>query len=136
MILTLVRTKSTPEYTVGKLFIDGKLECFTLEDPFRKKKIQGQTRIGSGVYNILLRFSPKFTPRYAHNMLWVSEVENFEYILIHPGNTVDDTDGCILVGQKEDKGTLANSRIAYFGLYDKVSPAANKKELSMVIIDL
>lgn len=136
MILTIVRVKSDPKYTVGKLYVDGLFQCFTLEDPFRKKKIQGQTRIPSGAYQVLLRYSPKFSERIGHHMLWLAEVEGFQYVLIHPGNTVYDTEGCILVGQKEENGELRNSRAAYFALYDKVKPAAEKKELFLTIIDL
>lgn len=132
MILTLVRVKSAPQYTVGKLFIDGKFECFTLEDPFRKKKIQGQTRIPDGSYGVKLRFSPKFSPSYNHELLWLMDVPEFEYILIHIGNTVDDTRGCILVGTSEKAGVLYESKKAYNSLYSKVSSETNNLFLTIV----
>lgn len=136
MILTLIRTRSTHIYTAGKLFIDGKFECFTLEDPYREKKIKGETRIPSGSFEVWLRYSPKFTPRLGHNTLWLKSVPNFDYVLIHPGNKTTDTEGCILVGKKEEAGNLYNSRAAYFALYDKVKGAAENKTLFLTIIDL
>lgn len=132
MILTLNRFKNEPTYTMGNLSIDGKFECNTLEDPHRKVKIRKETRIPKGRYQVLLRYSPKFTPRYGHNMLWITKVPGFEYVLIHPGNKTTDTDGCILVG-KASGSTLLNSRKTYFDLYDKVHVAASKKELFLEI---
>lgn len=135
MIICLHRIESTPKYTVGKVYVDGKFICYSLEDPFHEKKIKGRTRIPSGSYQVLLRFSPKFSPRLGHSTLWVTDVPNYEYILFHPGNTVDDTDGCILVGRAHSKGVLSTSRPAYFDLYETVNEAAKKKELWLTIIE-
>lgn len=121
MILTLIRYKDTGNATLGKLFIDAVPECFTLEDEFRENKVKGETRIPAGVYSIDLRHSPKFTPKYGHEMLWIKDVPGFEYILIHKGNTEKDTKGCVLVGSAVFKDTIVSSGKAYEDLYPKVS---------------
>lgn len=135
MILSLVRYWSNTDRTLGKLFIDGKFECFTLEDEFRNQKIKGETRIPAGSYKVELRYSPKFTPRLMHEMLWLKDVPGFEFILIHPGNDDDDTEGCILVGKNTSGPVLLRSREAYFELYNKICTKAKDKDLSITVID-
>lgn len=44
----LLKREPHPDYTVGKLYVDGEYECFTLEDPVRETKIYGQTAIPYG----------------------------------------------------------------------------------------
>lgn len=86
--------------TVGRLYIDGVMKCFTMEDEMRAVKVKGETAIPYGTYELGMRYSPKFSPKFSHEMLWVKNVPNFEYVLIHWGNTDDDTDGCLLLGDK------------------------------------
>lgn len=76
--------------------------CFILEDVVRDLgiKVKGETAIPEGRYQIGTRFSPRESPRYKHDMLWVKDVPGFQYILIHPGNTRHDTEGCLLPGDK------------------------------------
>jgi hypothetical protein len=71
-------------------------------------------------------------------MIWVKDVPNFEYILIHCGNTVKDTEGCILVGEAiiESNGVLLNSRSAYNNFYPLIANAINSgKKASITLID-
>ncbi|HMV01658.1 MAG TPA: DUF5675 family protein [Chitinophagales bacterium] len=109
--------------TLGTLSLNGKFLCDTLEDEYRDIKVHGETRIPAGTYKIELVNSPKFTPRYGHKMLAVTNVPNFQGILIHPGNTDKDTSGCILVG-KRDKltATLFDSRNTFESVYKILSP--------------
>ena len=69
----------------------------------------------------------KLYPEMHEGMLWVVDVPGFEYILIHQGNTDDDTAGCLLVGEElvEVKGEwiLRNSKGAYRRLYPLVAAA-------------
>lgn len=135
MILTLVRYWSDGKATLGKLFIDGVFECYTLEDEYRALKVPGETRIPAGSYDVGLRFSPKFSPRLGHDALWVQDVKNFQYILLHPGNSEKDTEGCILLGSGVSNATLTESRKAYFALYAKVSENARMDELQLAVVD-
>jgi hypothetical protein len=122
--LQLIRYDYTKDYTHGSLaFWNGeRWEEFshTLEDPTRdknkdgdlqdqgEKKIYGKTAIPFGKYDGFLRFSPsrkRLLPQ-------LKGVKHFDYIQIHSGNTVKDTEGCILVGFEYKSGKIWKSRDA------------------------
>ena len=137
MILTLTRYLISDDSVAGQLFVDGQFACYTLEDAIRETKVKEKTCIPAGVYSIELRTSPKFSPVYKHDLLWLKDVPNFEYILIHRGNTVRDTAGCILVGRHlRDESHLTESALAYNELYGRVAGAAKAKDLKISIVTL
>ncbi len=128
--LTVLRYNSAKDYTDGLFFINDKFECYTLEDEDRTIKKFGETRIPDGTYRITLRtiggFHKRYTKKFGsfhHGMLWVRDVPEFEYILIHIGNTDDDTAGCLLVGTSSDayKGFIGGSTGAYKKMYPKIA---------------
>lgn len=110
MKLRVERLWKKPAYTVGRLFVDGKFFCNTLEDTVRdlsnEKKVYGKTAIPYGEYKVAYNWSPKF----GRNLPRLLNVPAFEGILIHPGNTADDSAGCILVGRNTEVGRLTESR--------------------------
>ena len=110
MKLRVERLWKKPAYTVGRLFVDGKFFCNTLEDNVRdlsyEKKVYGKTAIPYGEYKVVYNWSPKF----GRNLPRLLNVPAFEGILIHPGNTADDSAGCILVGRNTEVGRLTESR--------------------------
>lgn len=110
MKLRVERLWKKPAYTVGRLFVDGKFFCNTLEDTVRdlsnEKKVYGKTAIPYGEYKVVYNWSPKF----GRDLPRLLNVPAFEGILIHPGNTVDDSAGCILVGRNTEVGRLTESR--------------------------
>lgn len=110
MKLRVERLWKKPAYTVGRLFVDGKFFCNTLEDTVRdlsnEKKVYGKTAIPYGEYKVIYNWSPKFD----RNLPRLLNVPAFEGILIHPGNTADDSAGCILVGRNTEVGRLTESR--------------------------
>lgn len=110
MKLRVERLWKKPAYTVGRLFVDGKFFCSTLEDTVRdlsnEKKVYGKTAIPYGEYKVVYNWSPKF----GRNLPRLLNVPAFEGILIHPGNTADDSAGCILVGRNTEVGRLTESR--------------------------
>ena len=136
MKLLVDRFKSNGETTLGKLYINGIFECYTLEDEFRTVKVWGKTRIPAGTYDVKLRTEGSFHNRYLKRfpnfhigMLHLQNVPNFKYVLIHIGNTDDDTAGCLLVGGRKISGwTLVNSTIAYKKLYPKIIAALQNNE--------
>jgi hypothetical protein len=136
MDLLVDRYNSEKDHTDGLLFIDGKFECFTLEDEFREVKVKSETRIPDGTYKVELRTVGGFHERYKNKysfhkgMLWVKDVPGFEYILIHVGNDDGDTAGCLLVGSTadKDKGFIGASGKAYSDFYPKVLKAIENGE--------
>lgn len=136
MKLDVVRTQFGKDATNGMLFIDGVFECFTLEDEVRDVKVHSETAIPLGEYEIKLRteggFHSKYTARYGamhKGMLWLQDVPNFKWILIHTGNQDSHTAGCLLVGETQqdlDKGKdgfVGGSGDAYKKMYPKVADA-------------
>lgn len=105
MKLFLQRIAQTPEYTIGRLEINGKFFCHTLEDAVREQKIAGKTAIPEGIYNVVVNHSPKFK----RDLPLLLDVPYFEGIRIHRGNTAKDTSGCILVGINSKKGMVLES---------------------------
>lgn len=110
MELKVERKWPKTTYTVGRLYVDGKMFCNTLEDRVRdlntEEKVYGETAIPAGRYRIIFNWSPKF----GRNLPRLLNVPHFEGILIHPGNTADDSAGCILVGKNSAVGRLSESR--------------------------
>lgn len=146
MELEVLRFSSQKDSTNGILFdiTNGKRTflCYTLEDEHRDDKVAGETRIPSGTYNITLRTVGGFHGRYEKKygemhkgMLWVRDVPNFEYILIHTGNTDEHTAGCLLVGDSQQAnfgssdGFVGSSTQAYKRIYPSIAKALEEKEL-------
>jgi hypothetical protein len=72
-------------------------------------------------------------------MLWIKDVNGFEYIYIHYGNYPKDTLGCLLTGFSADtnKSMVGNSINAYKKIYPIISDAILKGEKVMIeTIDL
>ena len=146
MLIQVNRIKSDSDATLSTVFIDGCFDCFGLEDEYRADKVAGETRIPQGRYKVGVRdvggfhgrYSAKF-PSFHRGMLQVMEVPGFEYILIHIGNTEEDTAGCLLVGQNGcTRGNLwiESSTNAYSELYKKCIQSAIDGELWIQYRDL
>ena len=139
MELLVDRITSDDDATLSVVSIDSVFESFGLEDEYREDKIAGETRIPAGRYKVTLRtiggFNARYTkkfPDFHKGMLWVRDVPNFEYILIHIGNTEENTAGCLLVGQgamTSGELRITHSSLAYKQLYCKVVEAAANDDL-------
>lgn len=92
--------------THGQMSLDGEILCFTLEEPWRdnQKKI---SCIPKGIYQCVPHNGAHFK-----NVWHVTGVQNRDAILIHAGNTLADTEGCILVGQVRTEGGVGQSQAA------------------------
>jgi len=152
MKLEVLRFSSDSDSTLGALFDitdKRKFLCFTLEDEFREVKISEETRIPAGTYNITLRteggfnqkYNDKFGTDFNKGILWVRDVPGFEYILIHIGNTDDDTAGCLLVGDSQTQnitknGFIGSSTDAYTRIYPPIADVlADGGEVTITYID-
>ena len=139
MRVTLVRIANRPTYCIGKLYIDGKYFCDTIEDTDRglkdemtedeilKKKVKGETAIPTGIYPVYLTYSPK----YNKQMPLIDNVKGYSGIRIHSGNTSKDTEGCLIVGKNKEVGKVLESRKTYNALFREFV-----KTNSKIIIDI
>ena len=157
MELILDRKYKKLEYTIGNLYIveNGKPMFFsnTIEDTDRgltqsmsieqiksikKKSI---TAIPKGHYEITLNV---VSPKYSKKSQWVTycnakmprllNVPGFDGILIHPGNSAKDSDGCILPGKNDKKGLVSNSTETFKKLYTKMKEAVKMGEKLYITI--
>ena len=115
------------ESTVGRLYIDGAFQCFTLEDKVRELpgkavsewKVKSQTAIPCGTYQVRITHSGRFNKMLPQ----ILDVPGFAGIRIHAGNTKEDTEGCILLGTATDGTTVSGSRMAVDAFISKLSAA-------------
>lgn len=142
MTIRLQRLQSYADYTIGALYIDNEIQCFTLEDEKRSVKVWGETRIPAGVYNMRLQSSGRLHDKYStmfpfhQGMLHIQNVPNFEGIMIHVGNTDDDTAGCILLGDTHNIGMnfIGSSSKAYKRIYPKIAAVLAQKQSARILI--
>ena len=146
MELELKRIARRDTYTIGRLYIDGKYFCDTIEDKDRglrqdlpvsvnqARKVRGQTAIPTGRYRVTLGVkSPKYSKKkqYAACNGYVPRLINvpaFDGILIHIGNTAADSEGCILVGRNKKVGMVLESTNTFWQLYDRLQQADGRGE--------
>ena len=99
-------------YTAGKMYVDDWYFADTLEpkniDWSKEEKTLGKTAIPEGTYKLKMRFSTKFKCQ----MPFLQNVPHFEGIMLHVGNSVRDSRGCILVGTRTFPSVLTHSRDA------------------------
>ena len=92
MDITLKRTLQDSNGAHGSLYQAETFLCYTEELPWKNNE-PGESCIPLGVYSCTAHNSPN------HPNTWeVNGVEGRSAILIHTGNTMKDTEGCILVG--------------------------------------
>ena len=141
MELILERIAKRKTYTIGRLYIQRRVNdeylagtenqyfCDTLEPTWRDYehggyKVKGRSAIPEGRYAVVISWSPKFKA-------WLPillGVPKFEGIRIHAGNTVEDTQGCILVGRNQRVGEVLESRKWLYELKMKIVEAKEKGE--------
>lgn len=140
------------EFTLGRLLVQGIPDGYVMEDEIRSVKVKRETAIPYGIYELAVRQSPKFSKAFLwsdsrnmlikasqpkpadgqpddwrlHDLIWLKNVTNFEYVLIHWGNTEDQTDGCLLVGRLAGKlngrDAVLESQKYYMNLYPRIYP--------------
>lgn len=132
--IMLMRLSDNGVTTLGE-FRFGRNTIISLEDDYDEVKDPGNTRIPSGRYEIKLRtegrFHNIFKARYSFHrgMLHLQDVPDYQYILIHPGNTAKDTEGCIVPGNKiVNDNYVSGSTFAYLFLYGYVIAAFDRGE--------
>lgn len=153
MNIIVERAWKKDTYTIGKLIIDGKRICETIEDKDRgltdnmsvdeikKKKVYGETAIPAGTYTISMTvISPKFKSRvwakkYGGIVPRILNVKGFDGVLLHPMNTAKDSYGCIGMGRNTAVGKVTNSTYWFYYIMDNyLIPAKNRKETIQLTI--
>lgn len=143
MELKLNRIFLGNDYTIGELYVNEEYICDTLEDKVRelpaicpytpkyqnckcKEKVYSETAIPAGTYKVKLTYSNK----YKKVMPEICDVPHFLGIRIHSLNTSKETEGCIGVGNWDEKkgNWISNSRVNYNKLYDLLKSASDSKE--------
>lgn len=119
MRILLQRHALKAGYTIGRMEINGRYFCDTLEDTDRglresmtedeiaALKVKGATAIPIGTYRIDMQTR---SPRFGRVLPRLISVKGYAGVLIHSGNTAADTEGCILVGENRERGKVLNSR--------------------------
>lgn len=135
MELLVERKWPKKTYTIGRLYVNGKFFCNTLEDRVvdvnkngkfdgDEKKVYGESAIPYGTYKVVYNWSPRFKK----NLPRLLDVPHFEGILIHSGSYPKDTAGCILVGKNTQVGMLTSSRVTSEKLNALIKEAQDKGE--------
>jgi len=92
----LTRTERTSTHTMGILEF-GANKIYTLEPAWRNNE-RGVSCIPTGSYPCIIRKSPRYGWKY-----WLQNTGKRTYILIHGGNLVKHTKGCILPGMRKGR---------------------------------
>lgn len=148
MNIVIKRIAKKPKYTIGKLYIDGEFFCNTLEDTDRgldssmslseikAKKVYGETAIPYGTYRVVTNvISPKFKDRtwakpYEGKLPRLLNVPGFEGVLIHVGNSAEDSLGCVLLGKNTVVGKVVDSQTTFKAFMNKIK---NQKLITLTI---
>lgn len=103
-MLTLIRDVKGDKAILGKLYFNGGIVCYTLENAAKA--------IPCGMYAVQNSKSTKFKRELP--LVWNAKVPASRGIRIHVGNTVASSSGCILVGMGRDtkKQSLTESSLA------------------------
>ena len=150
MKLLLKRSYKGEKYTIGKLFLDGSYYCDVLEDKDRnlsssmsleeinRIKIPRETAIPTGTYKITLDVvSPRFSkyPFYMEvcdgKLPRLLDVPGYEGVLMHVGQTEENTEGCLLVGKNTSVGRLTDGKEVFKDLYSKLLEDKDNLEITI-----
>jgi len=93
-LVKLKRVVGDNDRTFGVLSIKGLPLCVTIERPWLDNTV-GKSCIPAGKYRVARTDSHHFGSTWQ-----VKDVPGRSHILIHKGNTANDTEGCIIVGQR------------------------------------
>ena len=151
MELILERIAKRKTYTIGRLYIQRRVDdeylagtenlyfCDTLEPTWRDYangayKVKGRSAIPEGRYAVVISYSPKFGAWLPILLGGPKFNSKWQGIRIHAGNTVKDTQGCILVGRNQRVGEVLESRKWLYELKMKIVEAKGRGEAVWITI--
>ena len=155
MEIIIRRIAKRAEYTIGRMYVDGRYVCDTLEDTDRgltqtmdareiaRRKVRGRTAIPTredqGAMNVK---SPRFGSKSFYQSVCggmlprLVAVPGYDGVLIHCGNSAADTDGCILVGENKAVGIVLRSQDTFRRLMeDHLLKARDRRECITIKIE-
>jgi len=117
MVVLIERDLVTPEVTLGRLYIDGRYLCETLEPPENSNR-KGLDAVPAGEYRCKVSYSPSFK----RETVELLGVPNRSKILLHSGNFPKDTRGCIVVAARrtETRSIWGESKVLEKKITEKV----------------
>lgn len=136
MTIQVVRKTFTDKSTISEVYIGNKFICYILEDKDRgllqqmsieeikKKKQYAITAIPLGKYEVVITYSNRFKK----DLPLLLNVPGYEGVRIHPGNTAENTEGCLLPGVSKSTDFVGESRKAFDSLFTLIKQAIDKKE--------
>ena len=112
------------------------------ESKIKEVKVAALTAIPTGSYILSMNtISPKYSlkPWYFTNcnggrMPRIEDVPGWSGVLIHPGNTAADSEGCILVGKNDVTGMVTDSKNTFLKLYKILYEAYKRNEVITITI--
>lgn len=140
--IRIIRFDYGPEDTLGKLYINGKFYCYTLEN-----SRSGKGLLPAGTYPLALKTTGGRHATYLYRfkdqhkgILSITGATGFNAACIHIGNRVEDTTGSVMTGTQIQRQTGGNFREVWFSdkAYMKSYPAIadalfNGKNVSIII---
>ncbi len=130
-IMILKRVASNSDGTFGVLIDMGVAFALTIENPWLNNK-RNVSCIPDGIYECKRVESPRFG-----NTFEIKDVPGRTHILFHTGNTEDDTEGCIIVGEQfeylGDKAAVLSSRKG-FGEFRRRTADVGSFTLNLVTV--
>ena len=93
MYLKIVRLEHTDAGTRGVLLVNGDMFATTMERPWEDNE-KSISCVPKGTYK-----AKKYTSKHHGKTLCLADVVNRSGILFHVGNTMGDSEGCILLGE-------------------------------------
>jgi hypothetical protein len=141
--ILVVRKWISARTTIGQLYINGELFCYTLEDTLRPYgiKVYGETAIPEGKFKVKISRSHRFkrdmpmvyTEDNGYEL--IHEGISFKGIRLHGGNTHKNTDGCILTAyNKLDantiQGTSERDLVKYLKTFSEITLETINKQIN------
>lgn len=136
MTIQVVRKVYTDKSTISEVYINNKLICYMLEDKDRgllqqmsieeikKKKVYAITAIPLGKYEVVITYSNRFKK----DLPLLLNVPGYEGVRIHPGNTAENTEGCLLPLTSHSVDIGYDSKLAFNKLFTIIKEVIQNKE--------
>ena len=154
MEILVYRKWRKPDYTVGRMAIDGVIVANTMEDvdrglddgmpewKIKNQKIPNVTAIPTGRYEVDMdTVSPRFSkyPFYMEvcqgKLPRIKNVKGFTGILLHCGVDHSHSSGCLLLGLNKVKGKLTDTKETFKKVYALMKEAHDRGEEIYITIE-